>query len=446
MARLADRLIRRRGYWEGMASGAATVLSTTWGAGPAAERVDPGAYLSYATAGYGANGIVFAVIGARMHLFAEAEPRILDTETGRLVPRDGRLDPLMQPWTNGTSGDLLARMEQDVSLAGNSYVVARDGGGLARLRPDWVSLVVDLGPDGIPTLEGYLYSPSGGAVGSDSVAFQPDEVGHYCPIPDPLAAFRGMSWLTPVVREIDADTAMTTHKIRFLENAASPNLLVSYASKLGPEALDKLRARFEARHAGADNAWKTLVLDEGADAKVIGNTFEQMTFTAVQAAGENRIAAAAGTPGIVVGLKEGLTAATYSNYEQAMRRFADGTMRPLWRSAGSTLERFVDDLKPHERLVLDASSVEALREGESARAEMFRVKAVTTGELIRSGFKPETVADAVDAYDLSLLEHTGNTPTALYDPNQPQAGGEGKPAAKDSPLAQGDKGGDYSGA
>jgi hypothetical protein len=30
-------------------------------------------------------------------------------------------------------------------------------------------------------------------------------VAHWSPIPDPLANFRGMSWLTPVLREIDAD-------------------------------------------------------------------------------------------------------------------------------------------------------------------------------------------------------------------------------------------------
>jgi phage portal protein BeeE len=58
-----------------------------------------------------------------------------------------------------------------------------------------------------------------------------------------------------------------------------------------------------------------------------------------QGAGETRIAAAAGVPPVIVGLSEGLQAATYSNYSQARRRFADGTMRPLWRNAAVARER-----------------------------------------------------------------------------------------------------------
>jgi hypothetical protein len=190
------------------------------------------------------------------------------------------------------------------------------------------------------------------------------------------------------------------------------------------------------------NNGKTLVLDEGADVTPIANTFEQMTFVDLQAAGENRISAAAGVPGIVVGLKEGLSAATYSNYQQAMRRLSDGTLRPLWRLGGAALGKFVD-LDEGERLVLDATSVAALQEGEKDAAETFRLKATTAGELIRSGYKPESVAEAVALRDLALLEHTGNTPTALYDPNAPAAAGQ--PAAKDSPLAQGSKGDGQSG-
>lgn len=37
-------------------------------------------------------------------------------------------------------GHWLARMEQDVSLAGNSFI-ARKGDWLYRLRPDWVDII-----------------------------------------------------------------------------------------------------------------------------------------------------------------------------------------------------------------------------------------------------------------------------------------------------------------
>ena len=426
---------RRRATVPSM-DGGVMLTSTMPGEQLGNERVD-GSFLSFASQGYLGNGIVFAVIGARLHLFSEAVPRVLDLTEGRIKAEpDQRLAVLHEPWPSGSSGELLARMEQDVSLAGNAYIVNR-GGRLHRLRPDRVEIVVLPDEDGHPQIEQYLYSPAG-TVGSDTVAYHPEEVAHYSPVPDPLANFRGMSWLTPIVREVNADIATTNLKIAFFENSATPNLLIKYAQKLSPDAIAKLRSRFEARHRGADNAFRTAVLDEGADLTIVGHSFEQIQLTAVQAAGENRIAAAAGVPGIVVRLKEGQAAATYSNYEQAMRRFADGTLRPLWRSAAASLDKFVD-LDDNEQLVLDASSVDALREGEQARAETFRIKATTAGELIRAGYEPDTVAEAVALGDLAVLKHTGNTPTALYDPNQ-AANTQPTGGQKDSPLAQGPKG------
>lgn len=433
MRRLADSLLRRRAAGYLTNDPMATLVTSTWGAALGNERVDSATFQSYAVNGYAGNGIVFAVITDRMLLFAEAVPAILDLTTGRTKPLDPRTSILEHPWPNAGAGELLSRMEQDVSLAGNFYALRRDDR-LVRLRPDYVEMVVLPDEEGHPRVEGYLFSPDG-VIGQDSVLYGVEEVCHYSPIPDPLKHYRGMSWLTPVVREVNADIAMTSHKIAFFENSATPNLLIKYQQKLSPETLANLSARFAARHQGPEKAWKTAVLDEGADLTVVGHSMEQMTFTALQAAGENRIAAAGGVPGIYAGLKEGLDAATYSNYQQAVRRFADGTMRPLWRSAAAALSKFID-LGENERLVLDATNVEALRQGETERAETQRVQAITIGELIRSGFVPESAMKAVALDDLSVLEHTGGVPTALY----PEGKDPSKVASKESPNAQGAKG------
>jgi hypothetical protein len=65
-------------------------------------------------------------------------------------------------------------------------------------------------------------------------------------------------------------------------------------------------------HAGADNAWKTLNLYPGADVTVVGANLKDIDFKNVRGGGETRIAAAAGVPPVIVGLSEGLAAATYS--------------------------------------------------------------------------------------------------------------------------------------
>jgi HK97 family phage portal protein len=375
---------------------------------------------SYASAGYQGNGIVFAVILARLQLFSEAEFKFRDLTTKRLYGTDA-LAKLEEPWPGGTTGELLARMEQDASLAGNSFI--RDAGDmLERMRPDRVCTISGVREDDVRVTLGYGYDRDG--TGDPLAEVYPvDEVAHWSPIPDPLATARGMSWLTPVVREINADLSMTTHKSKFFENAATPNLLIRYQKKLNKGQIDELRERWNGRFQGSDNAWKTAILDEGADVTVIGQSFEQMAFTATQAAGENRIAAAGGVPGIVVGLKEGLDAATYSNYEQAMRRFADITMRPNWRSAAAALSKLVQ-VPAGARLWYDVTDIAALRQGEKERADTAQVMALAAGELIRVGYDPQTVAAALTAGDFTLLRHTGAIPTALYpDGKAPAQGG-----------------------
>jgi len=367
-------------------------------------------FTSFATDGYRGNSIVFSVILARLMLFSEAEFQFQNLTDRRLFGGT-ELAVLERPWPGGTTGDLLTRMMQDGDLAGSAFV-RRGGDYLERLRPDWVDIVSADREDGSREVVGYLYRRQDGR--PDSSEFYPGhEVAHWSPIPDPLAQWRGMSWLTPVVREINADSAMSQHKKAFFDNAATPNMIIKYAQKLNDDAIEKMSAQWQATHAGPRNGWKTAVLDNGADPTIIGHSFEQMNFTTVQAAGENRIAAAAGVPGIVVGLKEGLQAATYSNYEQAMRRFSDLTMRPLWRSATAALATLLE-VPPGARLWYDTSAIAALRQGEMERAQTFKEKAFTATELIRGGYDPKTVASAVDAGDLSLLTHSGAIPTALY--------------------------------
>jgi phage portal protein BeeE len=272
-------------------------------------------------AAYSGNSVVFGAILARMSLFSEATFAFRDLADKHLSGAfevDGRrntaLRKLENPWPNGTTGELLARMIQDADLAGNAYVWDA-GEQLVRLRPDWITIVSELSTDGIGRpyrqVVGYYYEPPMTARKTEGEPqyFTVDEVAHWSPNPDPEANFRGMSWLTPVLREVWADNAMTNYKIKYLENAASPNLLIRYSQRLGQDTVDNVKARIEARHGGVDNAFRTLVLDEGADVTVIGNTFEQMNFSTVQAAGENRIIIASGVPGIVIGSKEGLMAA-----------------------------------------------------------------------------------------------------------------------------------------
>lgn len=418
--RLLDRLIRRDSYWEGMASGAA-VLTTTYGQ-PGREQVLP-QLMSQAHRAYGSDSPVFAAVLARMALFSEAE-FVLQSAADKKMFTDQRLQILQHPWPDGTGGDLLARMEQDVSVAGNAYIW-HTGEELVRLRPDWVTIVSELVTDALGRqyrrVTGYWFQPpkSSDPRYGEPAMYDADEVAHWAPIPDPTADFRGMSWLTPVLREIAGDSGLTEYKIKYLEHAASPNLLLKYAQKLQPGTIDALRERMTARYGGVDNAFRTLILDQGADATVIGNSLSQMNFDTVQQAGSDRILAAAGVPGMLVGLEPVRGAG--KAYADVVRRFADITMRPEWRSVCGALHKLIPDMPDQGiRLWYDTSQIAALQEGEQTKAQITLIHGQALLTLRQAGYTRESAVKAIQGNDVSLLQVDPLAPLPQGSGQQPQ--------------------------
>lgn len=397
-------------------------VPTTWGKDPTESMGS--SFTSYVSAGYQANGVVFAVILARLLLFTEARflwQRLENSRPGDLFGT-ADLAILERPWPNGTTGDLLARMEQDASLAGNFYGVRR-GDRLRRLRPDRVQIVLGSPTSDVHDIDlepvGYAYWPKG--IGQDRpTVLMPEEVVHYAPIPDPGAQFRGMSWLTPVVEEVRADSAATRHKGKFFDNAATPNLAVSLDKALTRQQFVEFVEAMKG-HEGAANAYKTLWLGGGADVKVVGADLKQLDFKLTQGAGETRICAAGGVPPIIVGLSEGLSAATYSNYGMARRKFGDHWARPSWRSAAAALESVLPR-QSQRRLWYDDRDIPFLQEDQADAANILKEQMLTIESAVRAGYTPESATAAVTSGNLALLEHTGLYSVQLQPP------GTGAPA------------------
>jgi phage portal protein BeeE len=384
-----------------------------------------GGFGAFSTSAYAADSVVFACMDVRAKVFSSVRFRWQRLRGGKPSDMYGstELRVLERPWVGGTTQDMLTRMIQDADLAGNSFWT-RIGGEAVRLRPDWVEIAVGErmyggGKVGLEKL-GYVYYEGGRWSGNDGVALLASEVAHFMPIPDPLASFRGMSWLTPIVREIEADLTMTRHKRKFFENGATPNMVVKHAEHADQQAILDFARKMEMQQAGTDNAYKTFHLYPGADATVVGVDLQSVDFRAVQGAGETRIAAAASVPPVIVGLSEGLAAATYSNYGQARRRFADGTMHPLWANAAGSLEPLLPAQGPDVRLWYDATDVPFLREDEKDAAVIAQTQASTMTALIQAGYTPDSVAAAVEASDWRLLEHTGLFSVQLQPPGAQQ--------------------------
>lgn len=403
--RLIDRWIRRDGYWEGMATTGASVLTTSYGS-PDREAILP-TLAAWAQRAHGTSAVVFSAILARISLFSEARLQLQALDDKHLFGNTS-LSILEHPWPDGTTGELLARMELDASLTGNAYIWRVPGEDrLVRLRPDWTTIISEIvrvdGGGQYRSKVGYWVEPPKSAFGQGTGQFYPaDEVAHWVPYSqhDPCADFRGMSWLTPVAREIASDDGLTGYKIKYLENSASPNLLIRYAQKLHPGTIDAVRERMHARYGGVANAFKTLVLDQGADITVIGNSLQQMDFSNVSAAGEQRILSASMVPGVIVGL-EPLRGAG-RGYQESMQKLANLYARPQWRSACGALSKLVDP-PAGNRLWYDTTEIAALQDGELERGQAALVRGQALLTCRQAGYTRDSAVAFVNSGDVTRL-------------------------------------------
>jgi phage portal protein BeeE len=366
------------------------------------------------------NSIAFSCMELRRAVFSEVTFRFAQVNNGKRGQLFGTaaLDVLEKPWPNGTMGDLASRMIQDTDLAGNFYAVRR-GNTIYRRSPEKMRIVLTGDPrvDEFVDIAGYVYLPNGD--GGPQSTYLPTEVCHWAPIPDPEALYRGMSWLTPVIREIEADGAATDHKTSYFRNGATPNFAVTLPQDvMTQEQFEDFRTKMLSAHRGPKNAYKTLYLAPGADVKPLGATLEQLAFNDTQGRDESRIAAAAGVPAVLAGLKESLQGSSLNTgtQGQARRRFADGTMRPLYRSAAASLQTLVPAPSASSILWYDDSQVAFFREDRADSAEIQVNKATMISTLVAAGYEPESVVRAVEAEDMTLLTHTGLYSVQLQPP------------------------------
>lgn len=374
-------------------------------------------FVGFVQGAYKRNGIVFGCMLARMLLFSEARFAFQRIRDGRPDELHGggsgsALRPLERPWPNGSTGDLLTRMIQDADLAGN-FFAAREADRLRRLRPDWVKIILSAPPAEAVESDviGYAYYPGGVHGGMEPRLYTVEEVVHWAPIPDPEAQYRGMSWLTPTIRDIEADEAATEHKLSFFRNGAALATVLTLPDTLTEEQHKKWVRKFRNAHQGTRNAYEPLFLGGGADVKAIGTNLQELDMKIVQGAGETRIALDSGIHPVILGLSEGLAGSSLNagNFQAARRLTADKALRPNWRSAAGALEQVVQ-VPDDSRLWYDDRDIPFLREDAKDLAEIQATEAQSIRTLFDAAFEPDSVVAAVVAQNWKLLKHTGLPP------------------------------------
>lgn len=419
--------------FQGLLYGGTPGYTTTYPTARAEPILDT--FLGYVQGAYAANGVIFAVSMARMLLFSDVTLKFRRLGTiggGNDLFGNQDLRLFERPWPGGTTQSLLTRAEQDVTTAGTFFLArSADGSRLLRRRPDWMEFILDAPPQEAveANVIGYKYTVGGPWSGGASRLYLAPrydgdtlaECVHWAPIPDPMATYRGMSWLTPVLEEIKADKSATRHKLKFFENAATPNLAVSLAESVTIEQFRQFVKEMNDASVGVENAYKNLYLGGGANVSVIGANMQQLEFTGTQGHGETRICAAGRVPPIIVGLSEGLQSATYSNYGQARRAFGDSFAHPQWKSFVGAIAPLIQEPSGAE-LWYDTRDVAFLREDIKDIAEVQSTTMATVNAALAAGWTPESSLKAVLAQDLSQLQHSGLMSVQLQPPGAQDKG------------------------
>jgi phage portal protein BeeE len=393
-----------------------------------------------AVAAYKSSGPVFALVLARMQVFSQVRfqwTRFQGSQPGDLFGTP-ELAVLETPWTNGTTSDLLARMEMHNSLAGNAYVRRTRRDQLNVLRPDFVTIILgsqenaDHPADAADVeVAGYLYISPGGR----PQVFLPDECAHFAPLPDPWFHFLGQSWITPVLRELQGDMAAVEHKYKFFEHGASPNLAIKFDPSVSIEAVKAFKELLEEEHQGFARAWKTLFLGGGADPVTVGSSFKDMDYAVINGRAESRLASAAGVHPTVVGFSEGLQGSSLNagNFQAARRLFGEKTLTHLWGNAAASLQSIVGPPRDKTGRAITGASlwyddrIPFMRQDAGDQAAIQLQQATTIGTLVKDGFTPESAVKAVMNNDMSVLVHTGLVSVQLLPPGEMIERGGGQP-------------------
>jgi phage portal protein BeeE len=428
---------------------------------PDRENLDV-SFEAYCCELYKKNGVIFSAIDRRQQVFSQARFQWQRWKNGR--PQDMYGNPglrlLEKPWMNGTTGELLSRLEVDSSACGNSYWTTCDDRGrlgraariddnrrLVRLRPDWVTLIIGgpsddpYAPDARVLAYSYLPMPTAGygaQVYREPIIFLPNEVCHYSPKPDPVARFLGMSWITPIIHDIFADQAAATHKMKFFQNGANPSLAVTFDKEVPPKDLDLYKKKFDDMHAGVENSFKTLFMGGGADLTPLTVDLRQLDFKVTTGAGETRMAVASGVPAVILGISEGLGGSSLNegNFRAAKRLFVDGTIQDLWRKVAPSLEVLLTPPGDGSELTIDGRDIPFLREDADSQAAIRTQDAQTIRTLGDGGWEPESILLYMATSDVSRLVHSGMVPVQLQPPGAPTAP-PALPAAAPAPMTEG---------
>lgn len=334
----------------------------------------PNAY-SLANLGYRNHEVAYACIDTWQGVFASPKLQVYDGSGEERKPvKDSDFLRCIKRNSSGLS---------ERELLGISIIYAKIAGfcaweveknnlgewiGLWPMRPDWCSFMRGQGK----MLRAIRYQP----YGMQYVDIPAENVVMYAYF-DPI--FPGLKALSPTgvaANILTLDTKITNLITTFIEQGAFLGGVLSVAQTLQDAEAERIRQRWRQTHGGSGNAGDIAVLGEGATFSPTQMTFADMDFDRIDARNEVRICQVYHIPPIIVSARVGISASTYSNYEQARAAWIEDYVAGEWEAfAGKLTEQIILRQDPESKLEIDFdySTVKALQEDQDKVHERARL-------------------------------------------------------------------------
>jgi HK97 family phage portal protein len=283
----------------------------------------------------------------------------------------------------------------------------------------------------------YEYRPRTG----ESRYFAQDEVLH---LRGPLGNLYVGYSLADLAREA-LGIALTAeeHAARFFANGATPSGVLTHPKKLSDETFKKLQRQWDNRYAGAGNAHKTVVLEEGLDYKPLALALKELQFLELRQFQVTEIARWLGIPPHTIGDLERSTNNNIEHQGMELVRHALGPWavrieQRLKMSCLGSVERESYYFKHRMEAFLRGNTLDRFRAYTLGRNGGW----LSVNDI--RGFEDQEPVDGGDVYlsPLNMVPSTmvedilagGSAPPPALNPSQGSGGGD--PTTRSRPVGE----------
>lgn len=393
------------------------------------------------------SSLVAAAVNFVAVTLPEAQLRITEPSTSRMgddirtpVKDHALIDLLENPNPYYTSDLMWQSLAATRIVFGNTYWwKVRNGlGEIIQLWPLYPGWVTPRWFTDTSFIDYYEYRVNGAVIELD-----PHDVWHLRSGLD-ASGRMGVSPLMSVYREIFGDNEAANMSAVLMKNlgvfpfVVSPKDGVNMAG-MTPEDKKALKDEFVRRTTG-DERGKPLVNTIGLQIDRVAFTPKEMDITALRRVPEERVAAAIGIPGIVLGFGGAWDKSNYSNYAEAREQAYESYIVPLQRSIAKNLTKHILhdksaklDKTGKQEVSFDYSEVRVLQEDRDKLVT--RVVAGYQGGVMTLAEAREPlglkVSDEHDVYYSPKAPDPNRDPNADENQNQDQEGNGQTPGKKD---------------